>query len=320
MSAQRSDSARPEPPDEPSGGDVGNGVGDSVVRAMTDDGAFRVLCARVTDTARRAAQVQSVRGEVARRMAELIAGAALIREAMAPDQRVQAILSRADGRGVVADSHPDGACRGIVTASKGASGAAPRLQVLRTLDAGNLQQGVVRVPDTDSISEALMAYMQASEQIVTVIAVAAIGPADGDDSADDSAIGAAGGYLVQMLPEADHDALDAMTRRLTEFAAAAPLSQILADDDAPRAILAAVMSDIGHAIKGVAPLRFGCQCSRERMLAGVASLPPADLREMFDDGHNLEVACDGCGAAYTISLGDLGEMLAPPRSPDGAPN
>ena len=62
---------------------------DSVLRVMTDDGAFRVITASTTRTVRGAAEAQGVRGGTARTFGDLITGSILFRETMAPELRVQ---------------------------------------------------------------------------------------------------------------------------------------------------------------------------------------------------------------------------------------
>ena len=90
-------------------------VTDRVVRAITDDGAFRVITAMTTETVRGAVAAQEARGPIAQRFGELITGAILVREAMAPALRVQGILKGKRSKGsLVADSHPDGTSRGLV--------------------------------------------------------------------------------------------------------------------------------------------------------------------------------------------------------------
>src|SRR5262249_10812739 len=147
---------------------------DSVVRAITNDGAFRVITARTTETVRGAISAHGAKGLSARYFGELVTGAILVRETMAPNLRVQAILKSATGKGnLVGASHPDGTSRGLVNFGKTEGeidvGKGALLQVMRTLPSGMLHQGVVEVPDltqetsrAGAISAALMVYMQDS--------------------------------------------------------------------------------------------------------------------------------------------------------------
>src|SRR5690606_27537607 len=94
------------------------------------------------------------------------------------------------GRGaLIADSNPDGTSRGMVQLHQGAFslGNGALLQVMRTMPSGGINQGIVDVPLDQGIQGALMAYMQESEQIVSVLAVGTV--------VSDGLIERAGGYL-----------------------------------------------------------------------------------------------------------------------------
>ncbi|MGK3967847.1 Hsp33 family molecular chaperone HslO [Sorangium sp. So ce118] len=280
---------------------------DSVVRAITIDGAFRVITALTTETVRGAIAVQSATGATAQRLGELITGAILVREAMAPNLRVQAIIKGATGHGtLVADSHPDGTSRGLVNLGKGAAegstvevGAGSLLQVMRTLPNGMLHQGVVEVPAEGGISGGLMTYMQESEQVVSMIAVATL---IGDDG-----VGTSGGYLVQLLPEVERGPLMVMTERLKDFER---LDDVLAHEGASADVL---LEELLHGMPfsrlDDSPLSFSCRCSELRVMATLASLPRSDIEEMVEDGKVIDIRCDYCGKDYQVSPSQLRSLL-----------
>lgn len=278
---------------------------DTVVRAITQDGAFRVIAALTTETVRGAARAQAARGDVAARFGELLTGAILIREAMAPRLRVQAILKGAAGGGsMVADSHPDGTSRGLVSFGA-AKDAAPRalnahlLQVMRTLPSGSLHQGVVAVPEGGGIGSAFMAYMQDSEQIVSTIAVTAV--------VKDEDVVAAGGYMVQLLPEIERGPLMIMTERLAELPNLAEVIQ--QEDITPDALLGELLYGMPFTRLEASHLAFGCGCSQIRLVQSLATLPRADIEDLVRDGEILEINCDYCGKEYRIAPAQLRSLL-----------
>ncbi len=296
---------------------------DSVVRAITKDGAFRVIVARTTETVRDAAGAQGVTGDVAARFGELLTGAVLIREAMAPRLRVQVVLKGAGGKGsLVADAHPDGTSRGLVNFGAAARAAvaagaeehpptpaAPPdlsvgkgalLQVMRTLPNGALHQGVVEVPDGGGISAALMQYMQDSEQVVSTIGVAA--------HVGEGGVTAAGGYLVQLLPEVERGPLMVMTERLTGFSG---LDDVLRRADSPDVLLEELLYGMPFARLEESRLSFACQCSQVRVIASLATLPRSDIEDLVKDGDVLEIRCDYCGKEYGIHPAQLRPLLTP---------
>lgn len=283
---------------------------DIVLRAITDDGAFRVIAADTTATVRAAVEAQKPEGaELIRTFADLLTGAVLVRESMAPDNRLQAILQGDDPRArMVADTHPDGATRGLIQlpANTRTMPLAQRgvLQIARTLHNGSLHQGVVQVPPgTPTISPAFMAYMQESEQVVTVIAV-------GCHLAAGEVV-AAGGYMVQLLPEVAEGPLMVMTERLKSFEDIVPL--LARGAAAPEALLAETLYGMPYTKVGERTVHFGCRCSPERLAGSLASLPRSDLQSLMDGGKTLEIECDYCRKNYEFTLDQLRSLLRPPN-------
>ena len=279
---------------------------DSVLRAMTDDGSFRVIATRTTEMVRGASQAQRVSGAVARTFGELLTGGVLVRESMAPDLPVQVDLQGYDGLWrIVADAHPSGLTRGLVQLASGQSaislGGRALVQVARTLHNGSVHQGVVSVPEGGGISSALMAYMQESEQTVTMIAVGCLVDDNGD-------IAAAGGYLVQLLPELDEGMLMVMTERLKDFQSMEPL--LLRGAAAPEDLLAETLYGMPYTRVGDGDVTFGCTCSPARLAASLATLPRADIESMIADGKVLEIECDFCRKNYDYSPEQLRGLLA----------
>jgi molecular chaperone Hsp33 len=282
---------------------------------MTDDGAFRVIAVETSDTVRGtmatqtlpAPGVESV-GQTARLFADLITGAVLVRETMAPTLRVQGVLKGVSGQGsLVADSHPDGTTRGLIQLKEGRPlglAAGGVLQMMRTLPSGALHQGIVELSADGDISAGLMTYMQQSEQVVSVIAVGTLGElsAEGRGSFD-----LAGGYIVQLLPDAAPEAVEAMIEKLE---ALPKMPALLAKPDfSAHALLGWVLADCPHTIVEERPVSFGCNCSQARLLASLSTLDRKEIVEMVEDDNVLEITCDYCQSEYRISPEQLRGLL-----------
>ena len=277
---------------------------DSVVRAVTNDGAFRTIVACTTETVRGAVAAQGATGQTARHFGDLLTGAMLLRETMAPGLRVQCILRSTDERSrLVADSHPSGATRGLVQALEQTAefevGRGAVLQMMRTLQDGRVSQGLVEVPDHGTISRALMTYMQESEQVVTMLAVGTL--------LDDDRVISAGGYLVQLLPEAPRGALMVMTERLTEFETIAP--QLERPDFSPEWLLSELLYAMPFSQLERSAVRFECWCDELRVVAALASLDRSELAELIADGETLQISCEYCGRQFAIPPARLQGLL-----------
>ena len=279
-----------------------------MLRAITDDGAFRVIAADTTATVRGAIEAQQPNGpELVRTFADLLTGAVLVRESMAPDNRLQAILQGDDPRSrMVADTHPDGSTRGLIQLPAHTKSMALSkrgiLQIARTLHNGQLHQGVVQVPSaTPTISAAFMAYMQESEQVVTVISV-------GCHVASGEVV-AAGGYMVQLLPEVAEGPLMVMTERLKEFEDIVPL--LARGAASPELLLAETLYGMPYTKVGDRSVVFGCRCSPERLAGSLASLPRSDIESLMEGGKTLEIQCDYCRKNYEFTIDQLKSLLEP---------
>ena len=280
---------------------------DSVMRAMTDDGAFRIVASRTTDTARAIVGAQKLSGRIAVDMADLVTSAVLYRETMAPSLRVQCLLRFAEGMGqMVADSHPDGWCRGLLQTPKPDTPPDIRrvratLEMMRTLPNSELHRGVVEVPESGNLSEAFMRYMQLSEQIVSMISLGS--SLDGDRPA-------VGGYVVQLLPEAAEAeaAMETMTQRLEAFV---DIRERLRESDAsPSRLIEQIFEGMPFTWLHESEVRFGCQCSDVRVMTTLSLLDRSEIQELVDEGEPLSIGCDYCGTFYTVEIAQLQGLLS----------
>lgn len=280
---------------------------DTVLRAMTNDGAFRIVAARTTDTAEAVISAQELSGLAAQDMADLLTAAVLYRETMAPSLRVQCIVRFEDNAGqLVADSHPDGWTRGLFQKGSGEAPADIRktratLQMMRTLPNGDLHRGVVELPENGNLSEGFMRYMQLSEQIVSMISLGSV--VAGPDAA-------AGGYVVQLLPEAveAEAAMETMTKRLEHFVEIR--DRLQASDSSPSQLVEQIFEGMPFTWLQSSDIRFGCQCSQVRVMTTLSILNRTDIQELVDEGEPLSIGCDYCGTSYTVEIAQLQGLLS----------
>lgn len=277
---------------------------DSVLRAMTDDGAFRVIVARTTDTVQHVLSAQGARGVTGKHLGDLVTGAVLFRETMAPNLRVQGILKGSGGSGsLVADSHPSGKTRGLVQLGSGKSevalGRGAIMQMMRTLPDGKINQGFVEVPESGGISRALMEYMQTSEQVVSMLAMGTLLDADH--------VSAAGGYLVQLLPEVGRGPLMVMTERLKDFESID--AQLREPGFSPEALLEELLYGMPFTRLEESPVGFDCWCNELRVVSAIATLPRHDIEHLLSSGEVLEIACEYCKREFRIPPARLQGLL-----------
>lgn len=280
-------------------------LNDSTVRAMTDDHAFRVIVARSTDTVRGICQAQGASGPTAKSLADLLTATVLFRETMSPGLRVQGILKGTGDAGtLVADSAPEGATRGLLQRKKegrdilATDGAL--LQMMRTLQNGSINQGVVQVPTEGGITTAMMAYMRDSEQVDTMLAV-------GSTLDENGNIAEAGGYMVQLLPEVGRGPLAVMAQRLEDFRS---IDHLLKPEFDPNWLRDELLYGMPFTKLDQTPVAFQCWCSENRLLGALATLQRSEIQEMIDDGKPLQINCDYCRKDFSIQPASLRGLLS----------
>ena len=279
---------------------------DHVLRAITDDDTFRVMAASTGQTVREAIRSQQADGQTARQFADLLTGMVLIRETMSPGHRVQGVLKGAGGIGsLVADTHPDGSTRGLVQLGRGQSGFSighgGLLTVMRSMARGRIHRSVTEPGDGTTVSEALMAYLQESEQIVSMIAIGS--------HWKDGQLAHAGGYVIQLLPGASRGPLMVMTQRLEDMP---PIGQMLASFAGdPKRLLDELLFGMPYAQLDRRPVGYGCKCNREAVVASLATLGRDELADMVRETEVIEVSCDYCRTDYAVSRAHLRGLLNP---------
>lgn len=285
-------------------------MGDRVIRAITLDGAFRVMAVRTTDLVREAVKVQEVSGEDARTFGELLTGAVLVRETMAPGHRLQAVLSRGGLGQMLADAHPEADESGALTRGLvnrvaqdvlhvGFLGEGAILKVIRSLPRGQIHQSIVEAR-AGRMSEALMTYMQESEQVLATLVVTTV--MDGDR------VVAAGGFVVQVLPEIHDGALAVMTERLAiDFA---DIDRFLVECDAdPRRLKDELLYGMDHEELFDGAVRGGCDCSEARVLSAIATLGREEITSIVSQGEVISLTCEYCRKPWVLGAQQLKNLL-----------
>ncbi len=283
-------------------------MSDVALRVMTDDHSFRVIVACATGSAREVLARQHLddatdpsKAVIAKTLAELVTGVVLVRETMSPDLRVQGLVRGAGQRGtLVGDSFPDGAVRGLAQVSKGFTlGPGAVLQMMRSLVHGGLQQGIVDVGAAGGIGEAITGYLHESEQIV---AVARIGT-----RFEAGKLVACGGFVVQLLPEAERGMHAIMTQRLEDFPSVDTFVE--RDDFSAKLLLDEVLHGMKYTPLADQAIRFHCRCDETLVLSALSSLGRDDIQSMIDDGEGLEIHCDYCQKDYFVAIERLRALL-----------
>jgi len=294
-------------------------VADRLARALVHDGTVRALAAVTTDLVEEARDRHATAPTATAALGRALTGALLLAATIKRDERLSLEFS-GDGplRGVLVDATPDGDARGFVL--RPATHLPPRggkldvggalgrgvLCVMRVPIAGGaLYRSVVPLASGE-IGADLADYLLASEQTHAAVGV-------GVFVASDGRVAAAGGYLVQALPGASRETVDALASRIESSATP---SQLVRDGLGPVDMLRTLVGD-GVTVLEERAVRFRCRCSRERVAVAILAMGRKEIEAVLADDRRAEVTCEFCGARYVLEEDELGALL---RAGDGVPS
>ncbi|THU05268.1 Hsp33 family molecular chaperone HslO [Lampropedia puyangensis] len=183
-------------------------------------------------------------------------------------------------------------------------------------------QGIVSLMDENgqtlpSLAAILQQYMQQSEQLDTVLVLAA------NDQV-------AAGLMIQRIPVKGEGNLAGAQHNTEEqdqlghnedFNRIATLASSLTEKELLELDTNTILRRLfweetvsGVDTQGLMP-HFGCQCDRERVTNMLRGLGQAEVTDMLEEEKPIEVGCEFCGAQYHFDAIDVAQIFAPHAAP-----
>ena len=163
------------------------------------------------------------------------------------------------------------------------------------------------------IADDLTAYYYISEQQNTSIAL-------GVKVGVDQQVLAAGGMFIQMLPNAQDEAIDVLEKMLADvkpmttnieevvLAGAGKSEEGLLVDLMDK-IFADIDDEFKPEVLEYKEMEFKCDCSRERLEQALMTIGKKDLTEILEKDGQAELECHFCGKKYIFDEADIKKML-----------
>ena len=121
----------------------------------------------------------------------------------------------------------------------------------------------------------------------------------------DNTVKQAGGFIVQLMPFAEDAVIDRLEENLKSIQS---VTALLEQGNTPQQILEILLAGLDVEFTDTMPVRFQCNCGKERVEKALISLGRAQLQELIDDGEEIEVKCDFCSKKYKFSIEELKSM------------
>ena len=152
---------------------------------------------------------------------------------------------------------------------------------------------------TGEIGDDLAYYFTVSEQTPSAVGL-------GVKIDTDSSVKVAGGFIIQVMPNAKDETISAIEQKVQ---GADPVTTMLENGMTPEDILEYFLGDLDLNILEKQPVRFHCDCSKEKVARALATISKKDLDDIINDGEEIEVRCHFCNSAYKYSVDELKEIM-----------
>jgi molecular chaperone Hsp33 len=153
---------------------------------------------------------------------------------------------------------------------------------------------------TGEIGDDLAYYYTVSEQTPSAVGLGVMLNVD-------SSVRHAGGFIIQIMPDASEETISAIEAKV---AASEPVTTMMEQGMCPEDILTHFLGDLDLNITETLPVRYHCGCSKEKVAGALSTISEKDLREIINDGEEIEVKCYFCNSAYKFGIDELEEIMA----------
>ena len=287
-------------------------MSDYIVRASAADAqirAFACTAREVAETARRAHNTSPV---VTAALGRLLSAGAMMGVMLKGEQDILTLQISGDGPAggltVTADSHgnvkgyanvPDVILPANAVGKLDVAGAIGKgsLRVIKDMGLKEPYVGQTLL-QTGEIAEDLTYYFAASEQVPSSVGLGVL-------MERDNTVKQAGGFIVQLMPFAEEGVIDRLEENLSKITS---VTALLEAGKTPEQILGQLLAGLNMEITDTIPTAFVCGCSKKRVEKALISIGKEELKDMIEEGKEIEVNCHFCNRNYCFSVEELKQL------------
>ena len=289
-------------------------MSDYLVKSLAFDGQIRAYAVDATETVSTAQKLHDTWSAASAALGRSLVGTLLLASASLQGDETMTVKINGNGPvgGIVVDGNANGTVKGYVQNPhvhlplndkhkidvKGAVGTEGFLAV--TKDLGLKEPFTGQVPlVSGELGEDFTYYLAKSEQIPSSVGLSVF-------VNNDNSIETAGGFMIQVMPGAKEETISQIEKRLAEIPM---VSEMMRDGKKPEDILNEILGAENVKVLDKMPVSYHCDCSRERFLGVLTSLPTDQLQEMADEDHGAEAVCHFCGKKYQFTEDELRKII-----------
>lgn len=167
------------------------------------------------------------------------------------------------------------------------------LSVTKDMPYGDPYHGTVEI-QSGEIAEDIAYYFQQSEQVPSVVSLGVL--------VAGSKVWQAGGFLLQLMPGAGEEEIELLESKLEGLPS---LTNLYSNGETPESLVEYFFKDVGYQILEEVPVKFYCNCSREKVEKALIAIGPEELEAIIKEDHQANVRCFFCNESYDFTESEL---------------
>ena len=288
-------------------------MNDYIVRATAGNGSIRAFAATTRDLVQHAREIHHTSPVASAALGRMLTAAAMMGSMLKGDKDLLTLQVRGDGplQGIVVTSDSKSQVKGyvfnpnveipdLIPGKLNVSGAigAGHLSVIKDIGMREPYAGKIELV-TGEIAEDLTYYFAQSEQTPSAIGLGVLVETD-------TSIRRAGGFIIQLLPDATDEMIDRLEKKLATIPY---VSDLLDMGQTPEDILNMILGDFDLNILDKIPTTFYCNCTRERVEKALISIGKDELEKIIREDKKANLHCHFCSKEYDFNEEQLVALL-----------
>jgi molecular chaperone Hsp33 len=287
---------------------------DFLIRGASEDGAIRFFACTSTNLVEEARRIHDCYPVAAAALGRMLTVGSMMGNMLKADEDI--LTLQINGKGpagsVVAVSDNSGNVRGYIynphveTTFKpsgkldvgSAIGYDGNLTVIKDLGLKKPYIGHIPIVSGE-IGDDFTVYFANSEQIPTSVGLGVLVEPDGH-------VSAAGGFIVQVMPEALEDTIALLEHNLAYLR---PISDMVSAGLTAEELIGEVLKGIDFNILEKKEIGYVCNCNRDRIESVLISLGEAELVDIIEEDQKAEISCHFCTNKFHFNKEELNTLL-----------
>lgn len=288
-------------------------MNDYIVRATAGNGSIRAFAATTRDLVQHAREVHHTSPVASAALGRMLTAAAMMGSMLKGDKDILTLQVRGEGplQGIVVTSDSKAQVKGyvfnpgvevpdLIPGKLNVSGAIGpgHMSIIKDIGMREPYAGKIELV-TGEIAEDLTYYFAQSEQTPSAIGLGVLVETD-------TSIRRAGGFIIQLLPDATDEMIDRLEKKLATIPY---VSDLLDMGQTPEDILNMILGDFDLKIMDKIPTTFYCNCTRERVEKALISIGKDELEKIIREDKKANLHCHFCSKEYDFNEEQLVALL-----------